>query len=481
MQSYTQSPYHILEVSELTMQIKSILESDFSYVEVQGEVSGLTLHASGHTYFSLKDDYAVLSCTFFRNNMRQNPITLNNGDKIIAKGTLSVFPPRGTYSFNVTKCVYAGEGNLKAEYERLKKDLESRNYFIKQKPLPKFPKKIILLTSLTGAALQDMIKVASRRFCLCEFILIDTLTQGKEAKYSIAKNLQYADRLGADILVLARGGGSIEDLWNFNEIEVLESIYQCKTPVVSAIGHEIDYLLSDYVADVRAPTPSAAMEMILSDKESLIMQLFDLETMLGQFFERFLRQKAEVLRMQKYDIEILNPLKRIELYKQLLHNNENTLRDCIKFFIHKKRQQTIECNTYLESLNPTQRIVDYHNVLESLEQSLRENVEKKLQTKNIILQTLKSSLDTYFHFFLAKKRNTLLLSLDSSIAVFLQQKSVILQNITQIITQINPANRLESGFVQILKNNKPVQIKDLKSKDRVELVDVSGSIQADIV
>ena len=136
-----------------------------------------------------------------------------------------------------------------------------------------------------------MIKVASNRFCLCEFILIDTLTQGKEAKYSIAKNLQYADRLCADIIVLARGGGSIEDLWSFNEIEVLEAIFACNTPVVSAIGHEIDYLLSDYVADKRAPTPSAAMEMILCDKESLSMQLDDMQSHLTNTIYAIIQQK----------------------------------------------------------------------------------------------------------------------------------------------------------------------------------------------
>ncbi|WP_104718524.1 exodeoxyribonuclease VII large subunit [Helicobacter trogontum] len=471
----------ILQVSQLTMQIKSLLESDFSYVEVQGEVSGFTHHNSGHIYFNLKDEHATIACTFFRHNSRNNPIKLQNGDKIIAKGSISVFSPRGTYNLNIIKCVHSGIGDLKVQYEALKKDLEARNYFCKNKPLPKFPKRIILLTSKTSAALQDMIKVASKRFCLCEFILIDTLTQGREAKYSIAKNLAYADRLGADILVLARGGGSIEDLWSFNEMEVLEAIFACKTPVVSAIGHEIDYLLSDYVADVRAPTPSAAMEMILQDKDNLITQLCDMESLLTHKMQTHITHKKSILNHLTQNLEILNPLQKIEQYQAVLQTLTRSLKDSIKWFYTQKKYILSQQQERLELAKPTQKLLIMKTDIKTLRAALNAQFMYFIEQKANKQKQLYSDLENTMFHVITRKKAMLTFNLNMSIQHALQQKRLMINNLMDMLHTLDPSKKTQHGFAQILKDNKLIQVCELQNDDIIEIVDPSGIRKARIL
>lgn len=475
-----QKQHFILQVSDLTMQIKSLLESDFSYIEVEGEVSGITYHGSGHIYFSLKDENATISCTFFRGNARKSSMKLQNGDKIIVKGAINVFLPRGTYSLNVLECRYSGKGDLQAQYEKLKKELQERQFFSKNKALPKFPKKIILLTSKTSAALQDMIKVASKRFCLCEFILIDTLTQGKEAKYSIAKNLEYADGLNADILVLARGGGSIEDLWSFNEIEVLEAIFACKTPVVSAIGHEIDYLLSDYVADKRAPTPSAAMEMILCDKQGLIIQLMELENHLQHNLQSFVKFKKGVIQNITNHLEYMNPCNKTALLRQGLLLDSKNLQEGITIFLHRKKTLLEQYSKQLEIVKPMQKIQQSKLILESLSLQLTSNLNSLLKSKRDKMQYMQTQIQTMIKSMLLQKHNMLPNNLHHSLIIFIEKKKGVLNNYYEILKNINPELLMQKGFVQILKDNKPIQIKDLNLNENIELVDTSGSAKAQI-
>lgn len=480
-QNARQQTNFILQVSELTIQIKSLLERDFDYVYVEGEISGLTYHNSGHVYFNLKDDKSVIHCALFSWNIKRNPILLHNGDKIIAEGKISLYEARGTYSLIINKCAYSGIGDLKTQFERLKKELESKNYFSKNKPLPKYPKKIIILTSQTSAALQDMIKIASNRFCLCEFILIDTLTQGKEAKYSIAKNLQYADRLCADIIVLARGGGSIEDLWSFNEIEVLEAIFACNTPVVSAIGHEIDYLLSDYVADKRAPTPSAAMEMILCDKESLSMQLDDMQSHLTNTIYAIIQQKKKIVSMYQEKLTLLHPHKKIMILKQQINSNLLSLYNAITSLLAYKKQILRQYYEHIELLKPTRKITQSHQTLESLYHNATFHFQIFLREKRKILESANTAVVSQYNMILRKKRSMLPDTLHKSMLYFLQQKKIMLHNLTQILENSNPQRHIKHGYVQILKDNKAIQIADLKSKDTVELIDASGSVMADIL
>ncbi len=264
-----------ISVSALNEKIRSFLEATFIHILVEGEVASVTYHRSGHLYFSIKDDKSTLRCVMWRSNVSKMKFRLEVGERIVVNGSIAVYVPRGEYQLMAVSIEPYGRGSLALAFEQLKKKLEAKGYFDKsyKKALPRYPKRIALVTASGGAALQDMIKIAKRRWALCELLIIDTLVQGEGASESIARAISYADSLGVDIIVTGRGGGSIEDLWAFNEEIVARAIFEAKTPIVSAVGHEVDTLISDFVADLRAPTPSAAMEMILPDSKELLQWL----------------------------------------------------------------------------------------------------------------------------------------------------------------------------------------------------------------
>ncbi len=282
-----------LSVSALNNQVKSLLETTFLYVSVEGEVSRPTYHHSGHLYFTLKDAESSIACVMFKGNTKSLKFEVQEGMVVIIHGSVSVFSPRGTYQINCLLMEPSGAGALAKAYEQLKVKLQAKGYFdpAHKKPLPKFVSHIALVTSGTGAALQDMLRVAQKRWNLLKITCIDTLVQGDKAKEMIASSIAYADTLGADVIIVGRGGGSVEDLWAFNEEIVAEAIFACKTPIVSAVGHEIDTLISDFVADLRAPTPSAAMEMILPDQNEIMQYLDSLIEQATLSYKRLLRQK----------------------------------------------------------------------------------------------------------------------------------------------------------------------------------------------
>lgn len=257
-----------ISVTTLNTQIKSLLETTFMQVFVSGEISNLTLHGSGHIYFSIKDENSTISCVMFKGNTKYLKFQLENGQKVQVTGNITVYVPRGGYQLLCTKIEPDGIGSLALAFEQLKTKLQAKGYFEQtfKKSLPKYPKKIAIVTSATGAAIEDMKKVANNRWNLIELILIPTLVQGEGSVEDIVRSIKYADSLNCDIMVVGRGGGSIEDLWSFNTELVADAIFQAKTPIISAVGHEIDYLISDFVADVRAATPSNAMEIALPDK-----------------------------------------------------------------------------------------------------------------------------------------------------------------------------------------------------------------------
>lgn len=287
-----------ISVSTLNTQIKSLLETTFINVYVEGEVSNLTYHNSGHIYFSIKDEDSTISCVMFKGNTKYLKFQLEVGLKVVVTGTITVYTPRGSYQLMCSKIDPSGQGALALAYEQLKVKLHAKGYFDPniKKILPKYPKKIALVTSATGAAIEDMKKVATNRWPLVELILVPTLVQGDSAKFDIVNSIKYAQSLDVDLLVVGRGGGSIEDLWAFNEEIVANAIYECTKPVISAVGHEIDFLISDFVADVRAATPSNAMEIALPDINEHRIFLDNLENELKNRFKYLLQNREQNLK-----------------------------------------------------------------------------------------------------------------------------------------------------------------------------------------
>lgn len=293
-----------ISVSQLNEQIKGLLETTFCNVYVEGEISNLTYHNSGHIYFSVKDERSNISCVMFRGNAKNLRFRLEVGQKVNISGSLTVYVPRGNYQLLCTKVEPSGTGALALAYEQLKTKLQIKGYFDKsvKKTLPKFPETIYVVTSNTGAAIEDMKKVLAHRYPLAKMILVPALVQGEGAKESIVRGIKKADQLALSsfpeksIIIAGRGGGSIEDLWAFNEECVADAVYEAKTPVVSAVGHESDFVISDFVADLRASTPSNAVEISTPDINELRIYA---DTVSGEFnnrFKRLLNEKELILK-----------------------------------------------------------------------------------------------------------------------------------------------------------------------------------------
>ena len=263
-----------ISVSQLTNYIKRLINSDSNLrqVYVRGEISNFKRYSSGHCYFSLKDKSSVIPAVMFRGSAQYLRFEPKNGMKVLARGYVDVYNPYGRYQLQVNKLTEDGLGDLHIAFEQLKKELKEAGYFDEslKKPIPKFPKKIGVVTAATGAAIRDIVITIKRRWPLCEIILFPSLVQGDRAAENIKNQIEVADReFDLDTLIVGRGGGSIEDLWAFNERVVADAILSCETPVISAVGHEIDTTISDYVADLRAATPTAAAELAVPDIDEI--------------------------------------------------------------------------------------------------------------------------------------------------------------------------------------------------------------------
>ncbi len=299
----------VLSVSDLTRCIRGVIESEdlFYDVWVRGEISNLVKHSSGHVYFSMKDETALIRGVMWSNSARNLSFGLSNGMRVLARGRVSVYEKQGQYQLSVSEIMPDGVGALYTALEQLKAKLQSEGIFdpTNKRAIPAFPQKIAIITSRTAAALRDMVSIARRRMPSADLLLVPALMQGAGSESSVVDALNLAGALDSiDVIVLGRGGGSIEDLWTFNSEAVVRAIYSCPIPIVSAIGHETDFTLADMVADLRAPTPSAAMELILPDRDELLERLQSTEeSLVGSIRSIISRKQAEldlILRSQAF-------------------------------------------------------------------------------------------------------------------------------------------------------------------------------------
>ena len=396
-----------INVSTLNTQIKSLLETTFIQVYVEGEVSNLTYHNSGHIYFSIKDQSSTISCVMFRGNTKYLKFQLEVGQKITITGNITVYAPRGNYQLLCNKIEPSGQGALALAYEQLKTKLENKGYFeqTRKRILSKYPKKIALVTSATGAAIEDMKKVALHRWPLVEFILIPTLVQGEGAAYDISNSIKYADTLNADVIIAGRGGGSIEDLWAFNEEIVANAIYEAKTPIISAVGHEVDYLISDFVADVRAATPSNAIEIALPDINEHRMYLDTL--------------------VNEYD----------NLLKRILFNKEQDVINLKRLFEQNSMENKFK---FIES------------EIKLLKSSFQSNLSQKITNSKNELEMLKRTFENSYSQNILKLQNNI----------------DLLKNNYELN---HPDKKDKNGFVQISKDNKLISLDDIQIGDIVSL------------
>lgn len=320
-----------LSVSELNRQIHSLLETTFSNISVEGEISNLTYHSSGHIYFSLKDDKSTLSAVMFRGNANKLKFRLEVGQKVLVRGSMTVYVPRGNYQIICSDIQPSGIGALALAYEQLKTKLQIKGYFDSsiKKTVPKLVQNIFVVTSNTGAAIEDMKKILAHRYPLAKMVLVPALVQGEGAKESIVRGIKFADSLAFktqnSVIIVGRGGGSIEDLWAFNEEIVADAIYEAKSLIVSAVGHESDFVISDFVADIRASTPSNAIELVTPNIDDLKIYVDNLANELSHKTNIILQNKISEFNAIKEMYKQQSFSKKFELANENITNLSKTL------------------------------------------------------------------------------------------------------------------------------------------------------------
>ncbi len=406
----------MMSVSSLNTKIKSLLEATFMHILVEGEVASATYHTSGHLYFSIKDKESSIKCVMWRSAVAKMKFRIEKGMHIVVEGSVSVYAPRGEYQFQTVRIEPYGKGALALAYEQLKERLKSKGYFDahRKKTIPKHIQKIALVTAKDSAALHDMIKIIEKRWSLVEVFIIDTLVQGEQASLQIARGLKYADSLGVDVVVVGRGGGSVEDLWSFNEEEVANAIFAMQTPVVSAVGHEVDVMISDFVADLRAPTPSAAMEMILPDSREMLYTL-------GEYSKRFEHSIKQKLN---------------QVTQELRHTEEIFLRS-----------------------SPSRQLKESQVEFKRLEEEFSRVIQYKLERFSSRLPEFKKSFTQNIHFML-------------------QQKEQHLDYILKKVEMNDPKLQCKKGWAQVSLHGEAIVLNKLQVKDKFILEDAFVKIEA---
>ena len=348
----------VLSVSQINFYIKSIIENDGSlqFVLVTGEISNLTVHQrSGHIYLSLKDSNSVISAVMFAGNARRLKFRLENGMKVICRGRISVYEPSGRYQLYIEDMQPDGVGALTLAFEQLKKSLAQKGLFdnAHKKPLPKFPKTIGVITSPTGAAVQDITNIIRRRFPSADIVLAPVLVQGESAPEQLVRAVnKFSASKIADVVIIGRGGGSAEDLWAFNDEQLAYAVYNCETPIISGVGHETDFTVCDFVADVRASTPSAAAELAVPDRQELMSYYFKQKQYISAMLDRKIKTAQLRLENQQRRMSASSPkLKAEQLEKQLSAKSVKLTR-FMNIYISDKENKLIAAKGKLDGLNP---------------------------------------------------------------------------------------------------------------------------------
>ena len=364
-----------LSVTAITRYLKSKFESDVNLrlVFLKGEISNIKYHTTGHIYFSIKDETSKINAIMFSSNAKKLLFKPVDGSKVLVTGRITIYEATGGYQIYVDEMIEDGVGNLYIAFEKLKQDLSKEGLFDQKykKPIPKIPERIGVITAPTGAAIKDILSTIKRRFPICEVILFPSLVQGDGAKNDIVKNIKLAQNYDLDVLIIGRGGGSIEDLWPFNEESVARAIFDFKIPVISAVGHEIDFTIADYVADMRAPTPTGAAELAVPNITDLINNINNLKIRLNESINKKINYQILYLDGIKSSYAIKNPLIMYENKKQKLDILlDNLNKSLVKKYENSKHKLELFKNNYI--LNNPKILYEKHqnklsNLIEKLE------------------------------------------------------------------------------------------------------------------
>ena len=374
---------NVYTVKQVNLYIKNMFTQDFmlNRIYVKGEVSNCKYHASGHIYFSLKDESGTIACIMFASARSGLSFRMREGQKVVVLGSVNVYERDGKYQLYANEIILEGAGLLYEKFEALKQELEEMGMFAEEykQPIPKFAKTVGIVTAPTGAAVRDIIQIASRRNPYVQLILYPALVQGEGAADSIVRGIRMLEKQNVDVMIVGRGGGSIEDLWAFNEEKVARAIFECRVPVLSAVGHETDTLISDYVADLRAPTPSAAAELAVYDHRKVSEQM---EAFLSRM-RRQMRLKTMLERRRLEQLELClkhtHPQQKLNENRQILQELENRLRDRMQMLLEENKHRLAIYTEQIDGLSPLKKLSQGYSYTELAD---GENVRSVQQVKD---------------------------------------------------------------------------------------------------
>jgi exodeoxyribonuclease VII large subunit len=434
-QSFTRDIYTI---TRLNREVRAVLEGSFPTLWVQGEISNLAKPASGHLYFSLKDKHSQVRCAMFKNRNQVLNFSPENGMEIIAQASISLYEGRGEFQLIVNQLEPAGIGALQLAFEQLKERLQLEGLFAEQhkNPVPLFPRRIGVITSPSGAAIRDILHVLQRRYPFADVIIYPVPVQGQDSGIRIAEMIATAGiRNECEVIILARGGGSIEDLWSFNDEKVARAIYQSAIPVVTGIGHEIDFTIADFVADKRAPTPSAAAELVSPDQYKLIELIDNRQRQLFGSIRRRLLRYRELL--DRHEKRLPHPARQLQNLGQLLDEAGLRMIRTINTFIKEKYSTIFRLRAELNQFNPAQRLSLHRQKCQHLDKQLRSLASLKLTASRNQLETLAHALHTVSPLATLDRGYAIVTSLDDG---------RILRNIAELETGKQIKTRIANGI-----------------------------------
>ena len=386
-----------ITISQINNFIKGIFDSN-SYLQkvyLRGEISNFKRHTSGHLYLTLKDSESRISAIMFRSMAQKLTFAPVDGMNVLVEGRISVYPAGGNYQIYIDKMEQDGIGNLYVEFERLKKKLNQEGLFNLEhkKPIPKFPKKIGIVTAPTGAAIKDILSTIARRYPLCETILFPSLVQGAMAKEDIVKNIKKANEYDLDVLIVGRGGGSIEDLWAFNEEIVARAIYESRIPIISAVGHEVDVTIADYVADKRAPTPTGAAEMAVPTIEEVKNLFLTKQIEISNAFLTKLNNEKHHLNRLASSFILKNPIVLYDVKIQKLDGLIDQVKKAMDSYLNARLEKILSIKDHYILQNPQiiyqSKIEEINNKTQLVKKNMKTVLERKQNDYTLIVQTLK--------------------------------------------------------------------------------------------
>lgn len=393
-----------LSVSEVSNYLKKIIDNDFILMNlsVKGEISNLKYHSSGHIYFSLKDEGSKINAIIFKDDALKLNFRLEEGMSIRVKGRVSIYPPSGNLQLYIKEVEEEGEGDLFVRFEKLKEKLKKEGYFNEEnkKPIPLFPKRIGIITSKTGAAIRDIINVSRRRNSLVDLVLYPAQVQGENAYKTIIDGIRYFDeKKDVDVIILGRGGGSIEELWNFNEEDLAKEIFKCKIPIISAVGHETDFTISDFVSDLRAATPSQGAEIAVPLEEDLYLNIKGAEEFLNREITSLLLKEKETVKSLEKILKLQSPKEKIVNSYIEVDNLKNRLESILLSKIHIEKEKLKGINNLLMASNPISLLNKGYAIIEE-DREIIKSIEQLKNDKDIKI-TLKDG-KVSGHFILEK-------------------------------------------------------------------------------